>query len=97
MSRDQNGFTPRGTLWSWHVKEETFERVLKAFTQRRPFKPFRIELVSGAELTVEHPEALVHRGRGAMYIDPEGNFTLFDNEGVAQLADISNGSRRPRR
>ena len=77
------------------MKEETFQRSLRAFTQRRPFKPFVVELVSGARLTVDHPEALAHRGRAAMHIDREGNFTLFDNEGVSQLADIKgNGSRR---
>ncbi len=80
------------------MKEETFERCLKAFTARRPFRPFRVELVSGAELTIDHPEALAHRGRAAMHIDREGNFTLFDNEGVAQLSDINgNGSKRSRK
>jgi hypothetical protein len=77
------------------MKEETFERCLKAFVQRQPFKPFVVELVSGALLTVDHPEALAHRGRAAMYIDRAGNFTLFDNEGVSQLMDIkANGSKR---
>jgi hypothetical protein len=80
------------------MKEQTFERTLRAFNQRRPFKPFLVELVSGAQLTVDHPQALVHRARAAMYVDPDGNFTLFDNEGVSQLTDIKgNGSRRSRR
>jgi hypothetical protein len=80
------------------MKEETFERSLRAFTQRRPFKPFLVELASGTQLTIDHPEALVHRGRAAMYIDRDGNFTLFGNEGVTQLADIAaNGTKRPRR
>ncbi len=80
------------------MREETFDRCLRAFSERRPFKPFRVELVRGAQLTIHHPEALVHRGRAAMYIDRDGNFTLFDNEGVAQISDISgNGSKRPRR
>jgi len=76
------------------MKADTFERSLKAFCQRKPFRPFLVELVSGARLTIDHPEALVHRGRAAMHIDREGNFTLFDNEGVSQLADIKgNGSK----
>src|SRR5438105_2143867 len=63
----------------------------------KPFKPFMVELASGSWLTIEHPEALIHRGRSAVYIDPEGNITLFDNEGVTQLTDIAgNGSKRPR-
>jgi hypothetical protein len=77
------------------MKEQEFERTLKAFRQRMPFKPFLVELVSGTVLTVDHPEALVHRGRAAMHVDQEGNFTLFDNEGVSRLADIKrNGTRR---
>jgi hypothetical protein len=80
------------------VKEETFERSLRAFVQRRPFRPFVVELASGAQLTIDHPEALVHRGRAAMHIDREGNFTLFDNEGVTQLTDVTgNGSKRSRK
>lgn len=76
------------------MKEEVFERTLKAFTQRKPFKPFLVELISGTQLTIDHPEALVHRGRAAMHVDLDGNFTLFDNEGVSRLADIKrNGSR----
>lgn len=77
------------------MKEQVFERTLKAFTQRKPFKPFLVELISGTRLTIDHPEALVHRGRAAMHVDQEGNFTLFENEGVSRLADIKgNGSRR---
>jgi hypothetical protein len=80
------------------MKEKNFERILKAFTQRRPFKPFIVELASGARFTIDHAEALVHRGRAAMYIDREGNFTLFDNEGVTHLADVTGkGSKRSRR
>jgi hypothetical protein len=80
------------------MKEEVFERSLRAFNKRTPFKPFFVELTSGARLTIDHPEALAHRGRAAMYIDREGNFTLFDDEGVAQVADIAgNGAKRPRK
>ena len=80
------------------MKEDTFERSLRAFCQRKPFKPFLVELISGAQLTIEHPEALVYRGRAAMHIDQQGNFTLFDNEGVTKLADISgNGTKGSRK
>ena len=80
------------------MKEETFERVLNAFNRRQPFKPFVVELVSGAELTIDHPEALVYRAGAAMHIDSQGNFTLFDNEGVSRLKDVkANGSSRSRK
>ncbi len=75
------------------MKEQVFERTLRAFTQRKPFKPFVVQLISGTQLTIDHPEALVHRGRAAMHVDQKGNFTLFENEGVSRLAAIKrNGS-----
>jgi hypothetical protein len=80
------------------MKEEAFERTLRGFNRRKPFKPFMVELASGSRLMIEHPEALIYRGRAAVYIDLESNITLFDNEGVTQLTDITgNGSRRSRR
>jgi hypothetical protein len=59
------------------MKKQTFERTLRAFNQRRAFKPFVVELVGGARLTIDHPEALVHRVRAAMYVDPDGNFAIL--------------------
>jgi hypothetical protein len=75
------------------MTEDNFERGLRAFRQRTPFKPFLVELASGTQLIVEHPEALAHRGRVAVFINPDGEFTLLDNTMVTHLADIaSNGS-----
>jgi len=75
------------------MKEEVFERGLRAFCQRKPFNPFVVELASGAQLIVEHPEALAHRGRAAVYINPDGEFALLDNTMVTQLTEIrGNGS-----
>jgi hypothetical protein len=80
------------------MTEETFERSLRAFSQRRPFKPFLVELASGARFTVDHPEALAQRGPAAVYINPEGEYTLFDSTMVTQMADVTgNGSKRPRK
>jgi hypothetical protein len=78
--------------------EEAFARRLKAFRERRPFKPFLVEFASGARFTVDHPEALAQRGPVAVYINPDGEFTLFDSTMVAQVADVGgNGSKRSRR
>jgi len=77
------------------MKEETFERSLRVFSQRRPFKPFLVELASGARFTVDHPEALAQRGPAAVYINPDGEYTFFDNTMVTQMADVAgNGSKR---
>lgn len=80
------------------MERVNFERALQAFVARRPFKPFRVELASGAQFTVDHPEVLAHRGAVAVFIDARGNYTLFDSTSVTQVAESTgNGSSRSRR
>jgi len=80
------------------METANFEKSLKAFVECRPFKPFRVDLVSGAQLTVDHREELAHRGAVAVFIDPRGNYTLFDSTGVAQVTEATgNGSTRSRK
>jgi hypothetical protein len=80
------------------MKEETFERSLRAFHQHRPFQPFLVALASGARFMVEHPEALAQRGPVAVYINPDGEYTPFDRTMVTQMADVAgNGSKRSRK
>ena len=65
---------------------ENFERTLRGFTQRVPFRPFTVELINGRQFVVEHPEALVFRnGLVAVYIALDGALTIFDHEGVNQF------------
>lgn len=54
------------------MERANFRRALQAFVARRPFKPFRVELASGAQFTVDHPEVLDHRGAVAVFIDESG-------------------------
>lgn len=79
------------------MQEENFDRSIRAFRQRKPFKPFLVELASGTQVIVEHPEALAHRGRAAVYINPDGEFTLLDNTMVTRLADVSGNGPKGRR
>ena len=79
------------------MERANFERALKSFVGHRPFKPFRVEMASGARFTVDHPEALAHRGAVAVFIDVRGNYTLFDSTSVTQVTGATgNGSTRPR-
>jgi hypothetical protein len=41
---------------------EAFDRALRGFSRRVPFRRFTVELVSGTRFTTEHAEALVFRG-----------------------------------
>ncbi|HMC66115.1 MAG TPA: hypothetical protein VKI65_14350 [Gemmataceae bacterium] len=74
------------------MNDGNFQNSLQAFARRRPFKPFAVELVSGDRFVVDHPEALALRATVAVYINPDGKFTLFDSESVSQLTKVLNRS-----
>jgi hypothetical protein len=78
------------------MEAEAFDRSLRAFVRRTPFQPFLLELVSGARLPIDHPEALVFRHGVAVHFAPDGTPTLFDHQSVSQLTAIRNGPRRSR-
>ena len=67
------------------MTRENFERVLQAFQRRTPFRPFTVEFVSGEQVAVDHPEALVLRAGVAVYINAKGVPTLFDHESVSEV------------
>ncbi|MBI2807854.1 MAG: hypothetical protein HYX68_22965 [Planctomycetes bacterium] len=67
------------------MEAEAFERSLRAFTRRKPFQPFMVELVSGTRLLIEHPEALIFRTKVAVYVDKDNEITHFDNTGVSKI------------
>jgi hypothetical protein len=71
------------------VTPVNFQIALNAFCNRRPFRPFVVELVSGDRFRVRHPEALVLRGTLAVYNAPNQAIRLFDSESVCQLGDES--------
>ncbi len=67
------------------MKAETFEKTLRGFSERVPFRPFTVELINGRQFAINHPEALVIRKGIAVYIDPDDALIIFDHEGVNQF------------
>lgn len=67
------------------MQAEHFDRTLKAFQKRLPFRPFTVALVNGDRFEVDHPNALVVREGVAIYIAPGGVPVIFDHEGVSQF------------
>jgi hypothetical protein len=67
------------------MTRDNFERVLRAFQRRAPFRPFPVEFVSGERIAVDHAEALVTRGGVAVFISAGGVPTLFDHESVSDV------------
>lgn len=74
-------------LYNSRMTIENFDRSLRAFQRRAPFRPFTVELVSGHRFQVDHPEALVSRDGVAVYVAQGGFPMLFDHESVSQLFD----------
>jgi hypothetical protein len=64
---------------------DDFDRSLRAFQHRTPFRAFTVELVSGYRFQVDHPEALVLRDGVAVFVAHGGVPVLFDHEGVSQV------------
>ncbi len=67
------------------MEHGSFDFSLRAFARRTPFHPFSVELTSGEQFTVDHPEALVFRGGLAVYVAPDGRPVMFDHMGVTRL------------
>ena len=79
------------------MKDTSVQKRLRAFVRRRPFKPFVVELASGDRIAVEHPEAVLVRGAAAVYLNPVGEYALFDSSTVSQLTDVAENGKKPTR
>ena len=66
------------------MTSEHFERTLRAFQRRTPFRTFTVALVNGDRVQVDHPEALIVRGGVAVFVAASGTPTLFDHESVSE-------------
>ncbi len=65
-----------------------FTAALRAFTHRRRFKPFSIELASGDRIYVTHPEAVILRNELWVFTSPNERHHVFESESVIQLLDV---------
>ena len=75
---------------------ENFNKSLRTFQGRTPFRPYMVELTSGAKIVVYHPEALVYRSGVGVYFGPDGSLTILDHEGVSRVtSDIEQASAGP--
>jgi hypothetical protein len=72
-----------------------FDKTVKTFQRRRPFRPFSVRFVSGGVVHVDHPEAVVVRAGVGVYVAPDGTPTLFDHERVSEVV-AAYGRGRPR-
>jgi hypothetical protein len=72
-----------------------FDKTLKTFQRRTPFRPFSVRFVSGEVVDVDHPEAVVVRAGVGVYVALDGTPTLFDHESVSEVVVVSGRGRPP--
>ena len=71
---------------------EHFDKTLRAYQRRNPFRSFTVRFTSGEHIDIDHPEALVVRDGVGVFISPGGAPTLFDHESVSEV--VGESSRR---
>jgi hypothetical protein len=68
---------------------QAFLIALHAFTKRKPFKPFLIELFSGDRIYIRHPEALALRGDLIYFVGPNYQARLLQTTSVCPFLDLA--------
>jgi len=69
---------------------ENFQNALQGLRQRKPFRPFTVELVSGDRFEVDTPDAVAFRDGMAGFVSRGGVPVLFDHESVSQFIGEQN-------
>lgn len=76
---------------------ENFEKVLQAMMNRKPFKPFTVELHGGERFEIDHPRATVLRQGVAVFMGPGPVPIYFDHDSVNQIIDApKHAARKPK-
>jgi hypothetical protein len=76
------------------MTEKHFDKTLREYQRRSPFRSYRVRFMSGEHVVVDHPEALITRGGVAVYLAADGTPTLFDHESVSEVVGKTNGRKK---
>jgi hypothetical protein len=63
---------------------DQFERELRSFMHRKPYRPFVVVLTDGRTIFVDEP-AIAFGGGRAAYIGPDSSVDVFDCEQVQEF------------
>jgi hypothetical protein len=66
---------------------ENFSKVLLAMLDRKPFKPFTVQLHDGVRFEIDHPKATVIRQGVAVFMAPGPVPIDFDHDSVTHIID----------
>jgi hypothetical protein len=67
---------------------EHFDQLIDTLLERRPFRPFTVEIQNGERFEVDHPRSTVVRDGFAIYLKPGNVPVYFDHESVNQVIDF---------
>jgi len=75
------------------MTSDNFDKALRLLQDRRPYQVFTVELDTGKQIEVDHPNAIVVRDGVAVYVAPGGIPVLFDHDSVNQIiGSLANNS-----
>jgi hypothetical protein len=78
------------------VTNQELESSLRAYCRRRPFRSFLLELLSGVQVVIDHPECVGFLANQLwLYRGPKGAQSLFPCASVCRLLDIAEVPPRP--
>jgi hypothetical protein len=69
------------------VTDAELERSLRAFNRRRPFRAYLLEFISGAQVLVEHREAVAFFSPLWLYRGSSKAQAIFPSSSVCRLLD----------
>jgi hypothetical protein len=66
-----------------------FEQSLRQFLDRKPFKPFMIEMDDGSRWQIDRRERLsFYVGDSALYVSPDEELSFLDRDDVRDIVDL---------
>lgn len=68
---------------------DNFDAMMQQLLHRRPFQMFTVQLMTGEQFQVDHPDAVAFKAGAAVFIGPGKRFYWFDNNSVSHFIDQS--------
>lgn len=76
------------------MSPDAFKHTLYALCNRRPFRPFVVELDDGTRLEIDQPHAVLARNGTAVFLPADGKPVWFDHMSVIRMGEAGGGAER---
>jgi hypothetical protein len=71
------------------MTRDNFQRLFNGLAQRKPWRPFTIELMSGSRIEVNHPEAVSLGQQLVAVLSSSGHRSYFEYGSVARFIEAT--------